>query len=180
MATVAVAGLSACTDEARSVPAHEVLTAIIKSQIEPVTGAPGPQSTGAPSPPASTASGTAVSVDGEAPLPVVYVISTGEDDIAAAAQAATAQALHDVVDVRFADDRDEALILDAPDRPVRDEGVLLAVGEIPADESGGSVEVAVEQYRSVDDRTRHVFTVAVRDDAWIVTSTSNVPTTTSA
>jgi hypothetical protein len=106
-------------------------------------------------------------------LPVVYVVPLGENEIDATVQAEVASELRDVADVRFADERDEALDEDEPGRPVLDDGVLVAVGDVA--ERGNPVEVEVEIYRSEDDSSSRLFTVSRRSSHWTVTSTSVVP-----
>ncbi len=105
-------------------------------------------------------------------LPVVYVVPLGEHEIDATVQAEVASELHDVADVRFADERSEALDEDEPGQPVRDEGLLVAIGEVV--EQRGPVEVEVEVYRSEGDSSSRVFTVSRRGSRWTVTSTSVV------
>jgi hypothetical protein len=103
-------------------------------------------------------------------LPVVYVVPLGDSDIDAAVQAEVASELRDVADVRFADERSEALDEDEPGMPVRDSGVLIAVGDVA--EEGQQVDVEVEVYRSDDDWSTRVFTFSRRSSQWTVTSTS--------
>jgi hypothetical protein len=106
-------------------------------------------------------------------LPVVYVVPRGENKIEATVQAEVASELRHVADVRFADDRDEALDEDEQGKPVLDEGVLVAVGEVA--DRGNPVEVEVEIYHSEDDSSSLLFTVSRRSSQWTVTSTSVVP-----
>jgi hypothetical protein len=106
-------------------------------------------------------------------LPVVYVVPLGENEIEATVQADVASELHDVADVRFADERSEALDEDEPGKPVLDDGVLIGIGDIA--ERGNPVEVEVEIYHSEDDSSSRLFTVARRSSRWTVTSTSVVP-----
>jgi hypothetical protein len=105
-------------------------------------------------------------------LPVVYVVPLGESDIDATVQADVASELREVADVRFADERSEALDEDEPGMPVRDEGVLVAVGDVA--EEGQPVDVEVEVYRSEDDWSKRVFTFSLRSSQWTLTSTSVV------
>lgn len=118
-------------------------------------------------------------VDAEPPpadqdvLPVVYVIGVGEEDIAADVQAEVAVALKDDVDVRFADRRSEAVREDEEDMPVRDHGVLIAMGALPAD--ADAVDVDIEVYRSDVDWSKRVLTIGRGPSQWTVTSTSLLP-----
>jgi hypothetical protein len=105
-------------------------------------------------------------------LPVVYVVPVGETAIDASVQADVADAFHERADVRFADERSEAIVEDEEELPVRDEGVLVAIGDIA--ESGEPIEVEVEVYRSVDDSSRWVLTLARRSSQWTVTASSTV------
>lgn len=109
--------------------------------------------------------------DIDPPLPVVYVVGAGEVEFAATVQADVAEDLQDEVDVRFADERDEAIDVDAVDAPVPDDGVLLMVGEIPA--NGDTIGVPIEMYRSDRDQPGlMVFSMTADDEGWTVTATS--------
>jgi len=105
-------------------------------------------------------------------LPVVYVVGSGEHEFAAAVQADVAAELQDEIEVRFADERDEAVQTDTPDQPVADSGVLLLVDDIPED--GDEIDVPVEIYRSEVDDSAVVYTFAERTSSWVVTATSLV------
>ncbi len=107
-------------------------------------------------------------------LPVVYVVGVGEDGIAASVQAEVAADLDDDAVVRFADKRQEAVLEDKDTMPVRDDGVLIVVGEIAPDVD--PVKVAVEVYRSDDDWSKRVLTIGSGSSSqWTVTSESTVP-----
>lgn len=118
-------------------------------------------------------------LDDEAPaddpdvLPVVYVIGVGEERIAADVQAEVAVELDEEADVRFADRRSEAVLKDEDDVPVRDQGLLIAVGALAPE--GDPVDIAVEVYRSDVDWSKRVFTVERRSSQWTVTSSSVLP-----
>ena len=107
-------------------------------------------------------------------LPVVYVVGVGEKAIPADVQAEVAVELDDDADIRFADQRSEAVLEDEEDVPVRDEGVLVAVGELLPDVD--PVDVTVEVYRSEADWSKVVLTIARGSSQWTVTSSSVVPT----
>lgn len=106
-------------------------------------------------------------------LPVVYVVAVGETRIPADTQAAVAAKLDEEAEIRFADERSEALLEDQEHMPVRDHGVLVAVGELPAE--ADPVEMDVEIYRSDEDWSKVVLTIARRSSQWTVTSSSVVP-----
>jgi len=109
----------------------------------------------------------------DAPTPIVYVVSVAENGIAPGAQADVASELRDEIDVRFADGRDEAIDEDSGGAPVRDGGVLLVIGEIPAE--GRSIEVPIEVYLDEEDWRKALFTLRFGGDEWSVTSSSDVP-----
>ena len=113
-----------------------------------------------------------VPTDPEEYTPVVFVVGVGENGIEAGVQAEVATALRDDIDVRFADAREEPIDGGAEDEPVRDDGVLLLVSDVP--ESGNPVEMSVEIYRSLSDWTKAIFTITVADGSWSVTATSLV------
>jgi hypothetical protein len=106
-------------------------------------------------------------------LPVVYVVGVGERAIPADVQAEVAVELDDDADIRFADERSEALLEDEDHVPVRDDGLLIAVGELADDVD--PVEITVEVYRSDDDWSKVLLTVSRRSSQWTVTSSSLVP-----
>ena len=110
--------------------------------------------------------------DEAAPLPVVYVVGVGEEKIAPSVQADVAQELDKDAEIRFADKREEALLEDQEDVPVRDDGVLVAVGAVPPDVD--SVDVHVEIYRSEVDSSKVVLTIGKQSSQWAVTSESVV------
>ena len=107
-------------------------------------------------------------------LPVVYVVGVGETAIPADVQAEVAVELDDDADIRFADRRSEALLEDEDEVPVRDAGVLVAVGELLPDVD--PVDLTVEVYRSDEDWSKVVLTIARGSSQWPVTSSSVVPT----
>jgi hypothetical protein len=115
--------------------------------------------------------------DPEDELPVVYVVGAGDEKIAAKVQAEVAAALDDDAKIRFADRRSDALLEDEDDQPVRDRGVLMAIGPIAPDKD--PVNVEVEVYRSAADSSMRVLTVGMRSSQWTVTSESVVPSPTS-
>jgi hypothetical protein len=106
-------------------------------------------------------------------LPVVYVVPVGASEIDATVQAEVAGELRDLADVRFADERSEAVEEDEDGMPVRDDGTLVAIGEVPTE--GEPINVEIEVYRSAEDSSHFVFTFASRSSQWVVTSTSVLP-----
>ena len=86
-------------------------------------------------------------------LPVVFVVGVGETKIPADVQAEVAVELDDDAEIRFADKREEAMLEDEEHAPVRDHGLLIAVGELPGgdDERSDTAIIDVEVYRSDQD-----------------------------
>lgn len=107
-------------------------------------------------------------------LPVVFVIGVGEEQIEASVQAEVVGELDDDVDVEFADARSEVVLQDEADAPVRDDGLLIAVGALAPE--GDPVDIAVEVYRSDVDWSKRVFTMELVSSQWTVTSSSVLPT----
>lgn len=104
------------------------------------------------------------------PLPIVYVVPVGEQSLAATVQAEVVEGLSQIADVRFADSRDEAIASDTEQLTVKNDGVLLLVGDIA--ESGNRIELPVEIYVADNDRTTAVFSVRKAGGSWSVSSTS--------
>ena len=80
--------------------------------------------------------------------PVVYITASNGDTIDAAAQASVVAATADDATVRFADERSEAIDDQCDDQRVHDDGVLLVVGELPAERA------AVRRHRGALPRPR--------------------------
>ena len=108
--------------------------------------------------------GPTTTTDDEPP-PVVYITASNGDTIDAAVQASVVADTADDATVRFADDRSEAIDDTTEDQRVHDDGVLLVVGELPAEPTG----VTVERYRALDDTSVFVVTVVPDGDRAAVT-----------
>ncbi len=106
-------------------------------------------------------------------LPVVYVAPAARGEIPADVQAEVAEELHDEVDLRFADERDEAVLTEEDGLPVRAEGLLLVVGELP--EAGDPIEMRIEIYRSERNWSVVDLTLANGSSGWSVTGSTVVP-----
>lgn len=86
--------------------------------------------------------------DGEAQLPVVFVVADGGATIDVGVQADVAADTVDWATVRFADDAADTFDPDVEGEPVRDDGVLLLVGPMP--EPARSIELPLVRYSSID------------------------------
>lgn len=110
--------------------------------------------------------GPATTTDDEPP-PVVYITASNGDTIDAAVQASVVADTADDATVRFADDRSEAIDDATEDQRVHDDGVLLVVGDLPTEPTES--DVTVERYRSLDDASVFVVTLAPDGDGAAVT-----------
>ena len=106
-------------------------------------------------------------------LPLVYVVGVGEHDIPADVQAEVLGELDGDADIKFADQRSDVVLENDEEAPVRDDGVLIAVGDLPQDVD--PVELNVEIYRSEEEWSKVVLTVERRSSQWTVTSSSVLP-----
>ncbi|CAN5570030.1 hypothetical protein BH23ACT3_BH23ACT3_09970 [soil metagenome] len=111
-----------------------------------------------------------VPVEGEQ-LPVVFVVGP-DGTIGIEVQAGVAEALVDEVDVRFADERGEAIDDTTDDLAVREGGALVVIDEVPSE--GRTFEVEAGRYRTAQDRDRLVMSFQWRSEQWTVTSTTVV------
>ena len=89
-------------------------------------------------------------------LPLVFVVAMGDHEIDADVQAEVIEELHDDAELKFADDREEVVLAEEDGVPVRDEGLLIAVGDVS---DGDPVSVEVEVYRSDEDSSRRLLTI---------------------
>jgi hypothetical protein len=98
--------------------------------------------------------------------PIVYVLQTEGAEVDARAQVDVVRTLRDEVTIRFADERDEAILTDAEEQPVRDDGALATVGAIPAE--GDAFDLPVLVYRTMEDQRKVTLAVAKAGKAWTV------------
>jgi hypothetical protein len=90
-----------------------------------------------------------------------------EQTLALEEQVAIIELLGEGYDVRFVDDPATAVDADAAGRPVRDDGLLIILGTIPA---LPPYVVRVEGYRRDNDVSAHLVTLVWRTDHWAVAS----------
>jgi hypothetical protein len=101
-------------------------------------------------------------------LPVLFALEADGGLVPAGVQVAVIKAMKDSADVRFLDEREGAIEHDQPGEPVKDDGTLVVVSEIPP--AGGQVEVDVERYRAAADRTEFVVVLRGGNPTWVVAS----------
>jgi hypothetical protein len=107
--------------------------------------------------------------DGDVELPVVYVAPADGETIDVGIQAAVVEATVDIAIVRFADEAAEALDADTEGEPVKDDGVLLIVGDLP--EPSRTIELVVVRYQSIEDDSMLTVEITASADGAAVTST---------
>lgn len=96
--------------------------------------------------------------------PIVFVEARGEGlGVGLETQAAVVSGANDFADVRFIDDRSEAMDSDG----VRDNGLFIALG--PLVEDGDLFNVECDQVLSEEESTVWFFTLRFRNDTWQLT-----------
>lgn len=96
--------------------------------------------------------------------PTVFVASRHEQPIDVEVQALIVEAMDERAEVRFVDERAEAVVDGEDGLPVHDGGVLVGLGAVPPD--GDRVEVYVDRYRRADDVVAWDVTVQRRGESW--------------
>jgi hypothetical protein len=94
-----------------------------------------------------------------------------EETLALEEQVAIIELIGEGYDVKFVDDAAAAVDADAVGRPVRDDGLLIVLGTIPAEPP---YVVRVEEYRREDDVSAQLVTLAWRTDHWDVVAEERV------
>ena len=102
--------------------------------------------------------------------PTVYVASFDEP-LSLDQQVAIIETIGDGYDVIFVDDPATAVDSDTENHPVRDDGLLLVVGTIPADPP---YVVRVEAYRGEGEHSARLVTLVWRADRWEVVAEEDV------
>ena len=106
-----------------------------------------------------------VVLDGVEDLPVVFIEAFDANGIALEVQVAVVSSFVEQYEIRFIDDRDEAVAMDLDGLPVRANSLLIGLGPIVLD---GTVDVRSELYLSTDAVSAYRYTLAGRDDRWPV------------
>jgi hypothetical protein len=122
----------------------------------------------------STATTATTGTTDSGPL-IVYVAPESGKAINSQAQASVVREMSDmsdIVTVRFADVRDDALQSGVETLPVKDDGVLLLVGDVPDETPPVDVHVAV--YHDVDDTHTFVMQITASGDSFRATEVSEV------
>jgi hypothetical protein len=94
-----------------------------------------------------------------------------EETLALEEQVAFIELIGEGYDLKFVDDPATAVDTDAVGRPVRDDGLLIVLGTIPAEPP---YVVRVEEYRRQDDVSAQLVTLVWRTDHWDVASEESV------
>lgn len=104
--------------------------------------------------------------EGKRPERPVFVVGV-EEGIPLKVQVGVVQRLEEFADVRFVDDRSEAIVEEEPRRPVRQQGMLLILGPIERD-GKGRAELRAERYERADDVTVYQVVATQTDGRWQV------------
>ena len=104
-----------------------------------------------------------VDLDSSDELPTLFIEAFDADGIALEVQVEIINDLTEQYDVRFVDDREEALAPDLEDLPVRPNSLLIGLGPIVHD---GTIDVRSELYVNSDEIRAYRYTLAGRDDRW--------------
>lgn len=100
-------------------------------------------------------------------LPVIYLRAESGDTVDIGVQAEVVEATADDIVVRFSDDSDDSLDADLEGEPVKDNGVLLIVGDLPSGEA--TMDAVVRRYETIEkDTTFRVGIVASDEGAKVV------------
>lgn len=90
-----------------------------------------------------------LAADGDEQLPVIFIVAASGDNIDVGVQATVTSATSSEAIVRFADEAADGFDPRGDDAPVREDGVMLAIGAIPP--ASHSIKVEVDRYTTQDD-----------------------------
>lgn len=96
-------------------------------------------------------------------LPVMFIEAFDADGIALEVQVEVVSNFSEQYEIRFIDDRDEAVDADVDGLPVRSNSFLIGLGPIVVD---GTVDVRSEVYRSADSVSAYRYALARRGRTW--------------
>lgn len=114
---------------------------------------------------ADVADRSGVVLDGTADLPVLFIEAFDADGIDLQVQVEVVGSFIQQYEIRFVDDRDEAVELDLDGLPVRVNSLLIGLGPIVLD---GPVNVRSELYLSKEVLSAYRYTLAGSDDSWLI------------
>jgi hypothetical protein len=104
-----------------------------------------------------------VDLDRSEALPVVFIEAFDADGIALEVQVDVVNSFIEQYDIRFIDDRNEAIAMDLPGLPVRANSLLIGLGPIVLD---GTVLVRGELYLTADAVRAYRYSLAGSEDSW--------------
>lgn len=108
-----------------------------------------------------------VNLDDSEDLPVVFIEAFDQNGIALEVQVEVVNGFIEQYEIRFIDDRDEAMAVDLAGLPVRTNSLLIGLGPIVLD---GTVNVRTELYLSADDVSAYRYTLTGSNDRWVTVS----------
>jgi hypothetical protein len=106
---------------------------------------------------------SAVDLDSSGELPTLFIETFDADGVALEVQVEIVNDLIEQYEVRFIDDREEAIEMDLAELPVRSNGLLIGLGPIV---HNGAIDVRTELYLSANEIRAYRYTLAGRDDRW--------------
>lgn len=120
---------------------------------------------------ADVAGRSGVVLDGSEDLPVLFIEAFDADGIDLQVQVEVVGSFIEQYEIRFIDNRDEAVAIDLDGLPVRVNSLLIGLGPIVRD---GTVDVRSEIYLSKEDLSAYRYTLAGRDDSWLIVGAPEV------
>lgn len=106
-----------------------------------------------------------VALESSDDLPVLFIEAFEADGISLEVQVEVVTSFIEQYEIRFIDDRDEALEDDLADLPVRSNSVLIGLGPIVLD---GTADVRSERYLTTQAVSAYRYTLSGRDDSWSI------------
>jgi len=104
-----------------------------------------------------------VELDSTEELPTLFIEAFDADGIALQVQVEVVNNLIEHYDVRFIDDREEAIAMELADLPVRENSLLIGLGPLV---HNGFIDIRTELYLSLNTVSAYRYTLAGSDDLW--------------
>jgi hypothetical protein len=98
-------------------------------------------------------------------LPLLFIESFGADGIGLEVQVEVVASFIEQYEIRFIDDREEAIEIDLPGLPVRPNSLFLGLGPIVLD---GTADIRSERYLSTDAISAYRYSLAGRGASWSI------------